>query len=549
MGIERSGLVWGVALLAGLAAACASDPVEGARETPDAASDVSGENEVSQPPEACEDVPRLGVSNPYENTILSLEVGITPDGFVSRFGPLLQPDALTALAAPGAASIPVELAPGLTLTASPDPASSSQFRLQVTTEPVADVYPEAVLLVDVAVSFDYAALFYDVAQRALATVRTAGRDDSTHDDFDLGLVLHDDAGGELQWDVLSRGGERRVGFRIATPRTSILPDRINQPYARGAVWERMWARSPIAIDFASIRTVLLSGATSGGGTTSAGVCGSPDIDATTAPHSWYQFCVDASSEVIEVQLGLKDSAGAYRPLAVAPATLPAATLWALTGDRVASTSIAGVAPPVFRVGFDYSDPTAQGSARIDLERAGSRYRMFHEQSSPPRPLVAGDGVALPDPQLLDPGTPALDGDLCEVVGGTPASEGRFVLTFVSSAGLSSFSNLSFPLPGRVYGAVYPADQVGLTGPVAGAEAADSFEFDLVIDREIGTLRYETAIMPAGDYKVTAFLDRDGDVDPNNVRPESGDPAVLQFAGTTLRCDRQLQIVEFAVTVP
>jgi hypothetical protein len=539
-----AGLLW----LAGCDDAAQSETEQTSTPMQDDTGPGAGDTGASAP-EACAPSSQLGVSDPYENTILELQTPTTQAEFVEQFEVLLGPDALRALGTANAAAVPVEIAPGLTLVATADISAPSQIRLQVTTEPVADVYPEGVLLADVAVSVDFASLFFNVAQRALGSVRTEGRDESTHDDFDLGMVLHDDRGGEIQWDVGSRDGVRSIRFRIATPRTSILPGRVNEPFAEGAVWERMWARAPIAIDFASIRTVLLSGATSDGGAASAGVCGSSDIDATTAPHSWYQFCVDTSDPIIEVQLGLKDSAGAYRPLALAPATLPAATLWALTGDRVASTSIAGVAPPVFRVGFDYSDPNAQGSARIDLERAGARYRMFHEQSSPPRPLVAGAGAALPDPSLLDPGTPTIDGDLCEVVGGRPADEGRFLLTFVASAGLSSFSNLTFPVSGRLYGAVYPADQVGLTGPVDGAIATDTFEFDLTVDREIGRFRYETAVMPAGDYKVTAFLDRDGSVDPANVQPSSGDPAVLQFVGTPLRCDRQLQIVEFAVTVP
>ncbi len=490
-------------------------------------------------------------SDPYENTIVELVAPTTAAAFEATWGAIIGPEALAGLAAPDAAAIPVELTPGMTVVAMPDSAAPDQIRLQFTSEPVSGVYPEAVLFADVAVSTDLAGLFYDVALGALAT---AGRDDrpaDAHDDFDLGIVLHDDAGGELTWEVRSRDGEPQVRFEIASPRTSVHPDRLNAYFGDGAVWERMWARAPLALDFGTLRTVLLSGAAASndGGSVSAGVCGSSDIDATTAPHSWYQFCVDVGGDIVEVQLGFKNREGTYRQLALAPATVPAATLWGLLGDRVATSSIGGVAPPTFRVTFDYSDPEVQGAARIDLERAGDRYQMWHTQVSPPRELVAGPPVALPDPGRLDPGTPTIDGDPCEIVGGVEADTGRFVLTFVANPALASFSTLQFPVDGRIYGALYPADVVGLTGPIEGAVAADNFEFDLTLTEEVTSFRYETSEMPAGEYKVTAFLDMDDDVDPDNVNPESGDPAVLQFAGTVLRCDRQLQVVEFTVAVP
>jgi hypothetical protein len=545
-----------VALLIGASAsmlACADD-AENTSTTAGTEGSSLCEPTVNETPDAGGDgtpTPTVG-SNPYENTIVEMISPTTSTEFENTWGAIIGPDALAALASPGAAAIPVELTPGMTMVAMPDPSSPDQIRLQFTSEPVAEVYPEAVLFADVAVSTDLAGLFYDVALGALATAEREDRAEGALDDFDLGIILHDDAGGQLTWEVRSRGGEPQIRFEIASPRTSVLPGRLNSAFEEGAVWERMWARAPLALDFGTIRTVLLSGVASnndGGEGVSAGVCGSSDIDATTAPHSWYQFCVDVGGDVVEVQLGFKNREGTYRQLALAPATVPAAALWSLIGDRVATSSIGGVAPPTFRVTFDYSDPEFQGAARIDLERAGDRYQMWHTQVSPPRELVAGPGVPLPDPAQLDPGTPTIDGDPCELVGGVEADAGQFVLTFVANPSLASFSTLEFPVSGRVYGALYPADVVGLTGPIEGAVAADSFEFDLTISEEISSFRYETGDMPAGEYKVTAFLDLDDDVDPNDVNPESGDPAVLQFAGTTLRCDRQLQVVEFTVAVP
>ena len=125
---------------------------------------------------------------------------------------------------------------------------------------------------------------------------------------------------------------------------------------------------------------------------------------------------------------------------------------------------------------------------------------------------------------------------------------RFLLRFVAGESLTEFSNLSFPVSGRLFAGVFRADEVGLAGPTPGAEQLDTIEADLALDAIPSEIIHETVELPAGSYKVTAYLDLDF-VPGEASMVASGDPAVLPFMGTELRCDKQLNVVEFGLTVP
>ena len=157
-------------------------------------------------------------------------------------------------------------------------------------------------------------------------------------------------------------------------------------------------------------------------------------------------------------------------------------------------------------------------------------------------------MAPPDPTQATPSGTADAEDPCAAVGGQPAESGRFLLRFVAGESLTEFSNLSFPVSGRLFAGVFRADEVGLAGPTPGAEQLDTIEADLALDAIPSEIIHETVELPAGSYKVTAYLDLDF-VPGEASMVASGDPAVLPFMGTELRCDKQLNVVEFGLTVP
>ncbi|MEZ4475723.1 MAG: hypothetical protein R3F60_33975, partial [bacterium] len=429
------------------------------------------------------------------------------------------------------------LTEGLTLRVAAAAATPTQVELTLLSDPVGSAYPEPFALVRVPASLEYGALWADAAEQALGVLAETGRDD-----FFVAWEGHSTQGGSLTLRV--EGPWLRVSGE--SPRLSILEDTRGKAAEAGRPWERLAARAPLALSYGSVRNLVLGALGTEAGRAS-GTCGSEDNDAVTAPHSWYQFCVNLG-DLIEVDLGYRLKDGSIRSLARGPTIPEGSTLWTLTADRLAANAVAGFAREGSQVTYDYSDPGFQGEAFIHLLVRDGALRLYHEHASPPHVLQDTGFVVPPDPTRATPSGMADAEDPCAAVGGQPAERGRFLLRFVAGESLTEFSNLSFPVSGRLFAGVFRADEVGLAGPTPGAEQLDTIEADLALDAIPSEIIHETVELPAGSYKVTAYLDLDF-VPGEASMVESGDPAVLPFMGTELRCDKQLDLVEFGLTVP
>ena len=480
--------------------------------------------------------------NPVEYTAFEFSIPLDTAA-LDEIGSQLFGAGARALAAQGpGATTTIPLFEGLSLEVRSSAATSNQIEIALISEPVGSAYPEPIVLTRVPASLEYGDLFFQAAQQAFAVVGV----DPSQTDFYVGWEGHSALGGSLALRV----EHDALVIKGNTPRLAILGEQLGQPAFDAQPWERLSAMAPVSLGYGSLRGLILG--VSGGNTDgdrASGSCGTSDTDAVTAPHSWYQFCVDVGDPIV-VRLGYRLLDRSVRTLTNAPATGASANLWALSADRLAANAAAGIARDGSNVTFYYSDPGFEGEALIHLFVDEGRMRITHEHTTPPHELLDVEHVERPDPALSAASSYDPDSeDPCAVVGGVEAEEGRFFLRFFAGESLTEFSNTEFPISGRLIGGLFRADEVGLTGPLEGAEQLDSFSLDFTLGATPSEAVYETIVLPAGDYKVTAYLDLNYTPDSVVGEVERGDPAVLPFEGTILRCDRQMNTIEFGVLVP
>jgi hypothetical protein len=106
--------------------------------------------------------------------------------------------------------------------------------------------------------------------------------------------------------------------------------------------------------------------------------------------------------------------------------------------------------------------------------------------------------------------------------------GTATLRFTVTNTVRRSPNLKDPLNGPIYGALWKAEEVTLTGPNEGAEELASVELsgvDLSADGAVTEPLWTSPALPPGEYIFLGFYD----VDDNGAdvrEPESGDPVTL-----------------------
>lgn len=112
--------------------------------------------------------------------------------------------------------------------------------------------------------------------------------------------------------------------------------------------------------------------------------------------------------------------------------------------------------------------------------------------------------------------------------GTTGAEGTVTLTFGVANGVRMGPTLVDPLVGPVYGGIFLAVDVTLTGPVDGVSPLSSVAVDGVdlLTTDVATTTYTSEPLPPGRYTFLGMLDVDGNFDATGGRPDSGDPITL-----------------------
>jgi hypothetical protein len=444
----------------------------------------------------------------------------------------------------------LEVGSGLTLSSAAHPDASDQVALEVQLD-TTGTEPVERTVARVPASLTTGKTFIDAVDAAMVQTET---------------VAAEDPEGLRAWQIEYRatsaqGGKVHVGvvfdpadgthleLQADGPTTSLLNDRINQAAAEGAPYETIYGLVWFDVgrdefDFFANRAYGISAGKS-----------QNFKDFELVPHNWLRLTVEPQLDQDRVSVGFEVITvdGRRVPVAKAPASLIAGEQFMQTVFRMSENMAAqeaaepGSSTP-WEVPFYYDDPDGGGIVEVIAQGKDGRSQIAYAVESPANelddlPFVPYVGeVEVPD----DWDAPPPD---CADIGATAADEGRFELTFSPSTTVRG-SDLKAPLRGTVYGSVYRAQDVKITGPLEGTEPVASFRYEDVDVVDGPSEPYELdADLPAGTYQVLGFLDIDGTADADAPDPDAGDPVMIPIGGYELACDVQPTTVEFAIVLP
>lgn len=85
-----------------------------------------------------------------------------------------------------------------------------------------------------------------------------------------------------------------------------------------------------------------------------------------------------------------------------------------------------------------------------------------------------------------------------------------------------------PPSGTLYGSFWRSEDVDAIGPIDGAEALNTIQLDIELDPSGASseVLWTEENLPIQEVYFLAFLDSDGNSDPENTHPDSKDPVTL-----------------------
>lgn len=106
------------------------------------------------------------------------------------------------------------------------------------------------------------------------------------------------------------------------------------------------------------------------------------------------------------------------------------------------------------------------------------------------------------------------------------SPGTVTLNFSASAGVRENATLVDPLAGIVYGSLYNAADVTVTGPIDGAVAVEDVEVSIdLTTAEVSAETWVSGELAPETYLFLGFFDVDGN-GSTSFSPDAGDPVTL-----------------------
>ncbi len=379
-------------------------------------------------------------------------------------------------------------------------------------------------------------------------------------------VAKEDPGGLAPWRIEYRsrsaqGGKVTVGvvYDPATgsnlevqaqgPTTSLLPDQINQAATEGTPYETVYGLVWFDVDrdqfdFFANRAYGISAGKS-----------QNFKDFELVPHNWLRLTVTPELDQDRVSVGFDVITvdGRRVPVAKAPASLIAGEEFMQTVFRMAENTEAqekaepGSSTP-WEVPFYYDDPDGGGVVEVIAQGKDGRSQIAYSIESPANelddlPFVPYTGkVEVPDDWDAPPPS-------CKDVDSKEADEGELQISYQPSTTVRG-SDLKAPLKGTIYGSVYQASDVKITGPLEGTSPVAAIEVPDVDVVDGPSKAYPLGTdLPAGSYQILGFMDIDGNADPNDPQPDEGDPVMIPIGGYELACAVQPVTAEFAIVLP
>ncbi|MCB9617919.1 MAG: hypothetical protein H6721_20335 [Sandaracinus sp.] len=484
-------------------------------------------------------------SEPIESVGLAVTVPFAETADAVRFLDRLFGNA----AASGDRHTDTELQSGLRLTSYPDDRTPEQAVIVLEMETMARD-PRTIL--QVPASYAYGRVLVDAADVAFRRADAIEAEAAgSMEPFVLEYRAWSPNGGVLTVRARFEASQKTIELDTTTPETSLRPATLNSPAFAGEPWETLggtvwFTLSRDEFDFFSTRAYGLS----------AGAAQNFD-DFRLLPHDWLRLTVtpQLEEERVDVAFEVLTTDGRRVPFARAPASLVAGeqfreNVFRMVGNMNAIERETPGQSAAWRVPFYYDDPEGGGVVSVIAQGQGGVFRIAYAVEAPRKRLR--DVSFLPYQGVVEvPDTLEPPRRSCADVGSEPALRGQFRVRFDASTTVRESDALTNPLRGPIWGDVFRAEDVTLSGPREGAEPLGSFQFEDV-DATVAGEGMVYAIdldLPVGEYQLLGFMDIDGNADPDAPRPDEGDPVTLPIGGYPLECAEQPIVVEFALLLP
>lgn len=523
-------------------AGCSSDA--GGASSPTKAS-TKGSTKAAAGADDAQVVALRGPSAPTEYVGLTTQIPIDRESFDDAAAKLFGE-----ASAEGAYLDGLDVGTGLTLSSAQHPSADDEVAITVEME-TTGAKPPTRTIASVPASTSTGKTFIDAVDAALVQTDT---------------VAKDDPAGLAPWRIEYRsrsaqGGKVTVGVvydpkdgtalevQAQGPTTSPLPDRINKAAAEGKPYETVYGLVWFDVDrdqfdFFANRAYGISAGKS-----------QNFKDFELVPHNWLRLTVtpELDDDRVSVGFDVVTVDGRRIPVAKAPASLIAGEQFMQTVYRMAENTAAqerakpGSSTP-WEVPFYYDDPDGGGVVEVIAQGKDGKTQIAYSIESP-----ANELTDLPFVPYTGKVTVPKDWDkpapTCKDLGSKDASSGSFEITYQASTTVQR-SDLKAPLKGTVYGSIYKASDVKITGPLPGTKPVANLHDEGVDVQEGPSTTFPVdEVLPAGTYQILGFLDIDGNADPNDPSPDEGDPVMIPIGGYPLSCAVQPVTAEFAIVLP
>jgi hypothetical protein len=516
---------------------CSSDASSGAS--------AKGTTKGSSDAAEGETVALRGPTSPTEHVGLTTQIPTDRASFDETASQLFGADA-----AKGTYLDDLEVGAGLHLSSAEHPEADDQVALTVALD-TTGAKPPSRTVARVPASTATGKTFIDAVDAALAqTSKVSAEDPDGLAPWRIEYRSRSAQGGQVTVGVVFDPADgTHLEVQAQGPTTSLLPDRINRAATEGRPYETVYGLvwfdvSRDQFDFFANRAYGISAGKS-----------QNFKDFELVPHNWLRLTVTPELDQDRVSVGFDVITvdGRRVPVAKAPASLVAGEEFMQTVFRMAENTAAqekakpGSSTP-WEVPFYYDDPEGGGVVEVIAQGKDGKSQIAYSIESPAKelddlPFVPYAGkVEVPDD--WDAPSPT-----CKDAGSKDADEGELQISYQPSTTVRG-SELKAPLRGTVYGSVYKASDVKITGPIDGAKPVANIREDGVDVREGPSKAYPLGVdLPAGSYQILGFLDIDGNADPNDPGPDEGDPVMIPIGGYELSCAVQPVTAEFAIVLP
>jgi hypothetical protein len=486
-------------------------------------------------------------SNPVEFVGMTFEMPITSEAdFMAIVDPIFG-----AAAQGGTFHTEREVHSGVFLTTMADSRTPTQAIVTLSMNPPADAHHVMRTILQVPVSFEYGAVYIDAVRAALATSASVVAAGDTMEPWHLEYHVASPHGGDLVLQTELANGHTVLRFRTAAPQTSLAPGMVNTPAFTGDPYETLSGTVFFELDrdefsfFTNRAYGISSGALQN------------FHDFQLHPHTWLRLTVTPQLENADVNVAFDVITvdGRRVPFAQAPASIVAGeqfqeNVFSLVDSMNAAEAAAPGSSTPWEAPFYYDDPTGGGVVSVIAHGEHGVFSIAYAVASPARPLVDTDFVPyqgmvnIPD-HIPTPQT-------CADMGSSDALSGTFMVRFDASSTVRTSPSAPSPIAGPIWGSVYRASDVTITGPNDGAMPVANFHFTGVdVTTGVTTMEYTIdGSLPGGQqYQILGFMDTDGNADPMSPGPDVGDPVMIPIGGFPMQCAQQHITAEFALLLP